>query len=95
MAAISKQMDDNIDIAIDKRLGVLQDQSVLWLWKAHQTLNKPEIIKKVNYSCLILYRNLTIYYQAFEMCHAGEFNMLYENFTIYETRQKLHDLKKN
>ena len=28
------------------------------------------------------------------MCYAGEFNMLYESFTIYETRQKLHDLKK-
>ena len=50
VAAISKQMDDNVDIVIDKRLGVLQDQSVIWLWKAHQTLNKPEIIKKLNYS---------------------------------------------
>jgi hypothetical protein len=50
VAAISKQIDNNIDITVDKRLGVLQDQSVLWLWKVHQTLNKPDIVKKVNVS---------------------------------------------
>jgi hypothetical protein len=34
---ILKQIDDGTDIVrIDKKLGVLQDQSVSWLWKAQQ-----------------------------------------------------------
>lgn len=53
VATILKQMDDEVDITINKRLGVMRDQSVSWLWKAHQTLNKPEIVKKVNDSHLI------------------------------------------
>jgi hypothetical protein len=47
VAAVLKQLDDEVDIKIDKKLGVLRDQSVLWLWKAYQTLNDPVIIKKV------------------------------------------------
>jgi len=47
---ILKQIEDGTDvIEIDKRLAVLRDQSVSWLWTAHQTLNRPEIVKKVNY----------------------------------------------
>ena len=47
---ILKQIEDATDIIeIDKRLAVLQDQSVSWLWTAHQTLNRPEIVKKVSY----------------------------------------------
>jgi len=42
-----KQLDDEVDIKIDKKLGVLRDQSVSWVWKAYQTLNDPVIIKKV------------------------------------------------
>jgi hypothetical protein len=49
ISAILKQIDDGADIVeIDKKLGVLRDQSVSWLWKAHQTLNRPKIIKNVN-----------------------------------------------
>jgi hypothetical protein len=47
VAAVLKQLDDEVDIKIDKKLGVLRDQSVSWLWKAYQTLNDPVIIKKV------------------------------------------------
>jgi hypothetical protein len=48
IAAILKQIDNDINvIQIDKKLGILRDQSVSWLWKAYQTLNKPEIMKKV------------------------------------------------
>jgi len=35
------------DIKIDTTLGVLRDRTVHWLWTAFQTLNKPEIVKKV------------------------------------------------
>jgi len=49
ITAILKQMEDGMDaIRVDKRLGILRDQSVSWLWKAHQTLNKLEIVKKVH-----------------------------------------------
>jgi hypothetical protein len=49
ISAILKQMEDGADaIQVDKWLGILRDQSVSWLWKAHQTLNKPEIVKKVH-----------------------------------------------
>jgi hypothetical protein len=49
VGVILKQIDDGADIIeIDNKLGVLRDQSVSWLWKAHQTLNRPEIVKKVN-----------------------------------------------
>ena len=48
ISAILKQMEDGADaIQVDKWLGILKDQSVSWLWKVHQTLNKPEILKKV------------------------------------------------
>jgi hypothetical protein len=51
-----KQIEDNTGtIQVDKHLGILRDQSISWLWKAHQTLNKPEIVKKV----------LTLYYPTF------------------------------
>jgi DDE superfamily endonuclease len=35
------------DIKADKAVGVLRDRTVHWLWMAHQSLNKPEIVKKV------------------------------------------------
>jgi hypothetical protein len=54
VAAILKQIDDDVEIKVDKKLGVLRDQSVSWMWKAHQTLNKPKIVKKVNCSYLII-----------------------------------------
>jgi len=55
VTAILKQIDNEVvDITVDRKLGVLRDQSVSWLWKAYQTLNKPEIVKKVNASHLLL-----------------------------------------
>ena len=48
VATVLKQLDDDeVDIKINKKLGVLWDQSVSWMWKAYQTLNNPVIIKKV------------------------------------------------
>ena len=48
VSAMLKQMEDKASIIqVDKRLGALRDQSVSWLWKAYQTLNKPVIVKKV------------------------------------------------
>jgi hypothetical protein len=47
VAVILMQINDGMDtIEVDKKLGILQDQSVSWIWKAYQTLNKPEIVKK-------------------------------------------------
>ncbi len=37
------------DIKIETTLGVLRDRTVHWLWTAFNTLNKPEIVKKVSY----------------------------------------------
>jgi hypothetical protein len=54
VAAILKQIDDGVDtIEVDKKLGILRDQSVSWMWKAYQTLNKPEIVKKVKSSYVV------------------------------------------
>ena len=55
VTAILKQMGDGVGvIQADKRLGILRDQSVSWMWKAHQTLNKPEIVKKVHtFYCIL------------------------------------------
>jgi len=35
VAAILKQMDDDVEISIDRKLGLMWDQSVLWMWKAY------------------------------------------------------------
>jgi hypothetical protein len=35
-------------IVVDKRIGVLRDRSVTWLWDAFNTINKAEIVKKVS-----------------------------------------------
>jgi hypothetical protein len=49
VSTILRQIDEGADtIEVNKKLGVLRDQSVSWMWKAHRTLNKPEIVKKVN-----------------------------------------------
>jgi hypothetical protein len=45
---ILEQIDQGKDnIVVEKRLGVLRDRSVDWLWNAYQTLNNEETIKKV------------------------------------------------
>lgn len=35
------------NVFVDAAVGVLRDRTVGWLWKSHEKLNKPEIIKKV------------------------------------------------
>ena len=48
VSVMLKQMEDKANIIqVDMCWGALRNQSVLWLWKAYQTLNKPVIIKKV------------------------------------------------
>lgn len=67
-----------------------------WLWKVHQTLNKPEIIKKVNNSLCVEKRSwlsADIKKQAFELCCTGNFNLSYVSLTGYKARQKLRELK--
>jgi hypothetical protein len=97
VAAILKQIDDDVDaIELDKRLGILRDQSVAWLWKAHQTLNKPEIVKKVKNSLCVekgSWLSADIKKQAFELCRTGNFNLSYASLTGYEARQNLRELK--
>lgn len=45
---ILEQIDQGKDkIVVEKRLGILRDRSVGWLWDAHQTLNNKQTIKKV------------------------------------------------
>lgn len=34
-------------IKLDQKLGPLRDASVGWIWTAYETLNKPDIVKKV------------------------------------------------
>jgi hypothetical protein len=45
---ILEQIDQGKDtIVVEKRLGILCDWSVGWLWDAYQTLNNEQTIKKV------------------------------------------------
>lgn len=45
---ILEQIDQGKDnIVVEKRLGILHDWSVGWLWDAYQTLNNEQTIKKV------------------------------------------------
>lgn len=36
-----------VDVKVDTTLGILRDRTVHWLWNAFETLNRPEVIKKV------------------------------------------------
>ena len=57
VANMLRQIEANVDtIEINKKLGVVRDQSVSWMWNAYQTLNKPEIVKKVG-TCHYRLRN--------------------------------------
>lgn len=48
VADILRQIEADADIIeVNKKLAVVRDQSVSWMWNAYQTLNKPEIVKKV------------------------------------------------
>jgi hypothetical protein len=91
VVAVLKQPDDEVDIKIGKKLGVLWDQSVSWMWKAYQLLNNPVIIKKVK---VVVHQMPTeTSHQAFEMCLISNFNLSYDSLTSVEARQELHDLK--
>jgi hypothetical protein len=42
------QIDNGAEtIELEKKLGVLRDRTVRWMWEAYGMLNKPEIVKKV------------------------------------------------
>jgi hypothetical protein len=45
---ILDQIDNGDEhITVEKKLGVLQDRSVGWLWDAYETLNNAQTVKKV------------------------------------------------
>lgn len=47
---VAMQLDrDEANIVVDKRIAVLRDRSPSWIWNAFQTINKPEIVKKVSF----------------------------------------------
>jgi hypothetical protein len=58
---ITRQLDrGERNVVVDKRLGILRDRSVVWLWDAFCTINKPAIVKKVsNHACLMIWLELT------------------------------------
>ena len=46
---LSKQLArEETRLVVDKRIGVLRDRSITWLWDAFTTVNKPDIVKKVS-----------------------------------------------
>lgn len=48
------------DIIAEKKIGVLRDQSVRWLWNAYQTVNNEQTVKKVsNKTCSEYLHQLT------------------------------------
>ncbi|KAG1783144.1 hypothetical protein EV702DRAFT_931796, partial [Suillus placidus] len=56
---VAAQLDrDEVDIIVDKRIGILRDRSLSWIWNAFQTINKPEIVKKAFEMCTIRGFNL-------------------------------------
>ena len=49
VAEILQQIDKGDEsITVEKKLGVMRDRSVGWLWDALETLNNEQTIKKVN-----------------------------------------------
>ncbi|KAG1785206.1 uncharacterized protein HD556DRAFT_1450956 [Suillus plorans] len=57
----------------DKRIGILRDRSVTWLWDAFTTVNKSDIVKKAFEMCHVHTFNLS--YERFWdelMCHAHQ-----------------------
>jgi len=44
---LEQMKDGKLDVAFDKRVGVLRDQSVGWLWDAFNSLNKKDFVKRV------------------------------------------------
>lgn len=50
VADILAQIDRNLEkIVVDKKLGVVRNQSVTWLYNAYEALNDTKIVKKVRY----------------------------------------------
>ena len=47
---LSRMDTDMANLKVDTKLGVLQDQSVGWLWDAFNALNNKDFVQKVHYS---------------------------------------------
>ena len=45
---MSGQMDRGEELVIEKKLGVLRDRAVAWLVRAHDDVNRIDIVKKVS-----------------------------------------------
>ncbi|KAG1872308.1 hypothetical protein DFJ58DRAFT_635311, partial [Suillus subalutaceus] len=46
-------------LVVDKRIGILRDCSVTWLWDAFTTVNKSDIVKKAFEMCHVHTFNLS------------------------------------
>lgn len=44
---ISKQLEKGKIVSVDKQIATLRDRSVRWIWNAYNSLNKPDLVKKV------------------------------------------------
>ncbi|KAF8800177.1 hypothetical protein BYT27DRAFT_7020503, partial [Phlegmacium glaucopus] len=41
-----EQMSENLPfLTVDKRIKVLRDRSIKWLWKAYGTINNKDLVK--------------------------------------------------
>jgi len=54
------QMENGEDVDIDERLPTLRNASVRWLWKAYETLNKKETVRKVRNDGALMVSKLTV-----------------------------------
>jgi hypothetical protein len=87
------QIDNGEKINIDDGLPLLRDASVRWIWKAYESLNKPEIVKKVSGSegnCVG--SNDSPCSQAFKLCIVRNFDLSHETLRSFEMQEKLHQL---
>ncbi|KAG1737086.1 uncharacterized protein EDB91DRAFT_1055267 [Suillus paluster] len=57
---ISQQLaHDKEDLVIDKRVAVMRNRSVTWMWDTFKTVGKPIIVKKAFEMCRIREFNLS------------------------------------
>lgn len=85
-------------LTTSKRVGILRDRSVGWLWKAYTTLNKKEIVCKVSRVLMrvtwtVILQETYRCVQAFQMCAVGDFNLSYGCLTDKHSRAKLREYK--
>ncbi len=87
------QLDRGEDeITVAKKLPILRDRSVGWIWNAYNVLNRPETVQKVSNQVNIIRRYSHIV-QAFEKCEAAGMNLSYESLTSFATREELRQLR--